>query len=389
MALCLIAVRHRLFLAKARRDPFLLAVILLVLISYNWADVPSESFQKVKSEFLPMVSFGLYLGTSFNIKNLFKKIGIAVTVGLLLSWLTAVGMPSIGKAQGKFAGAWIGVYGNKNASSSYMVLTALNLTLLSFQASCQKFLGIYENRWFLYLGLSATLFTFLTTSGTGVVLSAVIIFFIFLYSRFRWQGKVTVLLLDLTTLIVGSATIFLIANWDAILTGAGKDPTLTGRTVFWNIGIQSVVADRLWFGFGRGGFWNSSGPYVADISQAFGASIWGGGYIPAHGHNGFIELLLDIGLIGITLFAISFLMAWYKSLKQGYATKQPENFFPLGFMILFTINNFTESYTSHLSHIFWPLYIAIALNVGYPSLRSRKGLVNLSTSVDHQKLPHK
>ncbi|NER78680.1 MAG: O-antigen ligase family protein [Leptolyngbya sp. SIO1D8] len=368
-SLFLMVLRFKYLAYKFRRDIFLIAAIFLVFISFNWSDFPDQTFHRVKSEFFPMTSFGFYLATSFDIHRLLKKISFALAIGLVLSWVTAIAVPSIGQASGKFAGAFVGVYSNKNQSSAYMVLTALSLILASFRYSSQKWFGTHQHIWLRYLGLSAFVFVFLTTSGTGLVLSMLLVFNLFLYSRFRWKGKITILVLDFATTIFGSLAIIIIGNWQELLTGLGKDPTLTGRTVFWEIAIQKIVEDRPFFGFGRGAFWAVGSPYPQEISRAFGASIYGGGYVPAHAHNGFIELGLDIGLIGLGLFSASFLMAWIRSFRQGYSPTELENLFPLGFMIFFTINNLTESLTVHLNHLFWPLYIAIAFNAGYVSRR--------------------
>ena len=359
-SLVMIAARSKLLLHKFRRDVFIFAVIFLAVISYNWSDFPIYSFNKVKSELFPMTIFGLYLGVSFDIKTLFKKSTLALIIGLLLSWFAAFAMPSVGRVHtGPFAGAWTGVYGHKNASSSYMVLTALTLILSSLRRSSQRWMGIYRHLWIRGLGISAFGFIFLTTSGTGLVLSFLIAFNLLLYSQFRWRGKVTVLLLDIGVLVVGSLAIIILGNWNGIVTGMGKDPTLTGRTIFWTIGIDSLIEQQPFFGFGKSGFWAPASDYVQEISIAFG-----GGYVPPHAHNGFIELALDIGVVGLGLFAISFFLTWARVLQQGYNTREMENLFPLGFMILFLVNNITESYTFYFNHMFWPLYIAIALNAG-------------------------
>lgn len=380
-SLFLIATRFNFLTWKCSRDPFLVAVIALAFISFIWSDFSSDTFSKVRSELLPMTSFGLYLGASFDIKTLIKKLSNAVIVGLLLSWVTAIAIPSIGKAQGNFSGAWTGVYGHKNSSSTYMILTALTLLLASFQKSSQRWMGVYRHNWFRCLGISAFIFIFLTTSGTGLVLSILITFNLLLYSRFRWRGKITVLLLDLAILVLGSVAIIVLGNWHTILTSMDKDPTLTGRTTFWEVSIQALLNHSPLLGFGRGGFWAPGSPYLQEIARAFGATgAYGGGYVPPHAHNGFIELALDVGLVGLSLFFISFLFIWFRSLKQGYGVKEPENLFPLGFMILFSVNNITESYTLYLYNMFWPLYIAIALNVGQLKLRRKSVETKLQSS---------
>ncbi|NJN20879.1 MAG: hypothetical protein HC812_06395, partial [Leptolyngbya sp. RL_3_1] len=279
-----IATRFKLLAYKAKRNPYILAVIILGLISFVWSASPGYTFFLIRGQLLPMTAFGLYLATSFDVKTLLKKLSYAAIVLLLLSFFAAIAMPSVGIESGKFAGAWKGVFTQKNTASSYMVLTALALFLSSFKSSSKKILGIYKHIWLRCLGLSALGFIFLTTSGTGLVLSILITFALFNYFRFRWQGKITILLFDIAVLLIGSGAIIFIGNWSQILTNAGKDPTLTGRTVFWAIAMQAIWRDRPLLGFGRGEFWNPNGTYVSEIRRAFGANIYSDAYLPAHAH---------------------------------------------------------------------------------------------------------
>lgn len=348
--------RIKQFLKKSRRDIFIVIVIFLVFSSLAWSLNPAYSFALIKGTFFPMTSYGLYLGISFDIKTLMRKLGYALIIGLLLCWLTGAFFPSIGIDQIKFLGAWKGVYGHKNETSSYMVLTALVLILSSLRRTPEKWLGFPRHVVLRYLGISAFIYIFLTTSGTGLALSIIITGALIFYSRFTWQGKVTVFWLEL-------AVIFLIpiaVGWQAIVIAMGKDPTLSSRTIFWDFAIDAVVNQRPLLGFGKGAFWVSEN--VGRIVRAFD-----GGYIPPHAHNGFIEIALDLGLVGIGLFLISCLLTWRKCLLHSYRVSDPEDLFPLGFMILFTLNNMTESLTVYNYSIFWPIYIALALNAGYGS----------------------
>jgi exopolysaccharide production protein ExoQ len=86
-------------------------------------------------------------------------------------------------------------------------------------------------------------------------------------------------------------------------------------------------------------------------------------YIPPHAHNGFIELGLDVGLIGLSIFLVSFTIAYVRALKQAYAAKNSEDFWPLAVLLFVALNNVTESYLLRLANIYWVLYITVALSV--------------------------
>jgi O-antigen ligase len=87
------------------------------------------------------------------------------------------------------------------------------------------------------------------------------------------------------------------------------------------------------------------------------------GFTAPHAHNGYIDLILDIGLIGAILFGISFITTWVRSLKLAYWAQAPEQLWPLGFLLFLTINNMTESYLLWNTNVYWVIYIALALSI--------------------------
>lgn len=351
-SLSLILLRLNVAIGKVQRNPWLFFVIGLALISFLWSDFSDYSFAIIRSEFLPMTAFGLYLGTSFDIKQQVKVLGVGLGVGLIICWITAVAVPSIGRDNEYFIGAWTGVYGHKNGASTLMVLTAVTLLLMSTKKSITNFLTRI-------LVFFAATFVILTTSATGLVLLILVPLFLFLYTRFKWKGKASILFLSLFSLILSLALGILLDNWQDIIVGIGRDPTLTGRVPMWNIAIDKIM-ERPLLGYGKGGFWAPRSPYPLQVGRAVALR-----FIPPHIHNGFIDIALDIGLIGLTCFFISLLLVIWRSLKQAYFRSTPEDLYPLCFLIVFIVNNITENFTIYQYHLLWPIYVAIAMNVGY------------------------
>jgi exopolysaccharide production protein ExoQ len=70
--------------------------------------------------------------------------------------------------------------------------------------------------------------------------------------------------------------------------------TLTGRTELWGE-LLTYVAARPLLGYGLGGFWSQT--HTAYIALALG-------WVVGHSHNGYLEVLLDLGAVGLTLFVI-------------------------------------------------------------------------------------
>ena len=125
----------------------------------------------------------------------------------------------------------------------------------------------------------------------------------------------------------------------------------------WGVMLQRIM-DRPWLGYGRGAFWIRATGFPAQVGGAVSHV-----FVAPHGHNGFFDLMLDVGLIGFTLFMISFLVAFARSLKRAYAAKSSEDLWPLAFLLFLAMNNIMESYLLRLANIYWVLFIAAVLSV--------------------------
>lgn len=76
----------------------------------------------------------------------------------------------------------------------------------------------------------------------------------------------------------------------AFLESSGRTETLSGRTVIWSE-IWPFILERPWLGWGQNAFWS-------DATRFFGNSFWVG--TRNHSHNAYIEVLIDLGIVGLT-----------------------------------------------------------------------------------------
>jgi O-antigen ligase len=106
------------------------------------------------------------------------------------------------------------------------------------------------------------------------------------------------------TIVSGLSFILLTMHRGLILGFLDKDATLTGRTDLWPYVIEAIF-ERPMFGWGFTAFWSPVNPRAEEISSAVG---WGFPVVEAH--NGLLELLLDVGMIGTAFF----LFLWLRNL---------------------------------------------------------------------------
>ncbi|MEA5573935.1 O-antigen ligase family protein [Calothrix sp. UHCC 0171] len=351
IATVLLLLRWKKTIKTALTDKYLLLLTILILSSFIWSDVSILTL-KDSREIIQMTVFGLYFASRFEIKEQVQIIAAAFFIGAVMSLIVVLVVPVIGIHLKDHPGAWKGVFGYKNNLGSMMIISAFTFLFLPKNENRNYSIFYQCYKWF---GLAlSTLLIVQSTSKTSLVISIVLLLILFFYSKYRWQGKVTVVYVDILILIFGAAATIFIGSWSEILTAIGRDPTLTGRTPMWGAALTKLM-ERPLFGFGRSAFWAPGSQYAKDVGLALTE-----GFVPPHGHNGFIDMALDVGLVGISLFAISFLISYFRALKLAYGTKEPENLWYLAFLIFLVMNNLTESFLLYKTNIYWTLYLVSA-----------------------------
>ena len=317
----------------------------LAYFSFIWSQDPEFTLFNSR-QVLMMTFFGLYFASRFSLKEIVELIGLTLFIGCLTSTIVAMVMPTVGAhIGGDHSGAWKGVYGHKNNFGSLMILMWLSFFTLPKDNS-----PIYK-----YIGIFLSIFLILvSTSKTSLVISVLLISMMFFYKNFRWQGKISVIILDLGILILGCLSVFITTYWVEILTELGRDSTLTGRTPIWGVMILKLI-ERPLLGYGRGSFFAPGSPYAFEAGRVLHA-----GWVPGHGHNGFLDLAIDIGLIGLSIFLINYFATFARGLKRAYATNNPEALFPLAFLLFLVLNNITESFLLNQTNIYWVIYVTVA-----------------------------
>lgn len=353
----LLLLHWRRVLRTIHRDWVFWLLTVFVLFSFAWSDFPIETLLNNR-EVAQMTCFGLYFAARFDLKQQIRLLAITFGIGAILSTIVAIGLPSIGKHTTVFPGAWKGVFGHKNTFGGRMLLGAIAFYALPIERS--------RDVWIKWGGIAffATLII-LSTSKTALILLLVMLLFLKSYQGFRWQGKLSIALISLSVLVLGSFSVLVLSNWNELLRALGRDPTLTGRTYIWTVAIRHIL-ERPLFGYGRSAFWLPQSPYPQEVRNYLPS------YVAPHSHNGILDITLDIGFIGLILFLICFITTYAIALKRAYASNRPEYYWGLGFLTYLALNNVTESFLLRLENINWVLFIAAVLTIKQRYIREEQ-----------------
>jgi O-antigen ligase len=87
----------------------------------------------------------------------------------------------------------------------------------------------------------------------------------------------------------------------------GKDASFTGRTELWQT-MLAEVGRHPWIGAGFSGFWVVGNDHLFDLYKQFP-------WFPNSAHQGYLDLLNEIGIIGLVLFLVSCLV-YQKNIRR-------------------------------------------------------------------------
>ena len=125
----------------------------------------------------------------------------------------------------------------------------------------------------------------------------------------------------------------------------GKDATLTGRRKLWPE-LLAFHTNPIW-GTGFESFW------LGDRLQALWEKHW---WQPTEAHNGYLEIYLNLGVLGLIVLAGLFVSTFMRSRRE-----LDRNFefgrFRLGFLAAVALYNFTESAFKGLHPVWFVFYI--------------------------------
>jgi O-antigen ligase len=91
--------------------------------------------------------------------------------------------------------------------------------------------------------------------------------------------------------------------------------------------------------------------------------MWTGGWVPPNAHNGFIDLLAQLGFVGLGSFLISFASNVVRALRLVSESVSAVDLFPLLFLYLVMLSNLTESELVNHNSLLWLLYVALTLQL--------------------------
>lgn len=357
----LITVHQKNFVRVAQKDIWIWLFLGIVIASILWTFAPDVTPRR-SGLLLGTSLFAVYMAMRFTLREQLQLLAVALGIVIVFSFIFAIALPKYGlmtvQEGGIHAGAWRGIMTHKNILGRLMVFSSM---VFLFVAMSNPIRNI-KYRWIPWAGyiLSIALIV-LSTSKSSLVVFLSLTVILFLYRSWRSNYNQLIPLIIALILTVGSISTLLLDNLPVVADALGRDLTLTGRTNIWSA-MFDLIRERPWLGYGFNAVWR-------DWNSEITAYLWRTlAWQCPYGHNGFMDLFIELGIAGLSVFLLSFITTYFRGVMWLRITKCIEGIWPLIYLTFLVMYNISESTLVETNSIFWIVYVStvFSLAIEYP-----------------------
>ena len=274
--------------------------ILLLLgwcfLSALWADVPGITIRRAGLELV--VVFSAMLGVdTLGPRRALQLLRIVLIGVLIVNWVSIFAVPQAvhlpGENDPSLVGDWRGLYFHKNIAGAVCAITAM--VLLYFAAERKSRLDFA-------LALAAIGFAVMTRSKSSLGFLPIALLLGAVY-RWGWKQDLDRLIVTISAaLIAVIVAVYAVGHMSEISHVLENPQEFTGRSAIWQAEL-GYIADHPLLGSGYGTFADTGvhSPLANYVDAKWVTTV-------AHGHNGYLQLMVTTGLIGFALAMIALLV---------------------------------------------------------------------------------
>jgi exopolysaccharide production protein ExoQ len=323
-------------------------LLALAFASVLWSYAPSATLAR-SSTFLCSSTVALYFVCRLGLKRFIETLALAITIAAAISLFVVIFFPGVGIMSNAGAmdestgGAWRGLFSHKNPAGWAMVLGLLTISL-----TLEGRRNLRDAAKILAFGLC--LFILVQSrcdNGMIVALVLALVLPVLLWSRARQSITGAFLgLLIVAVFVTGLLTL----DAENVLAMLGRDTTLNGRTDVWNL-LGDAIGQHPALGFGYGIFWDAGGPASQFVNPFLEWS-------PGEAHNGFIDIVLSLGVAGIIVFVLFLVTGLARAFRLFWRGHGLASAWPLFVMLCVIFSNFAESSFAKGMEVNWITLVA-------------------------------
>ncbi|MBP2021175.1 O-antigen ligase [Clostridium punense] len=325
-------------LIKGRENNYINIFILLLgglsFLSVLWSIEPVETF-KNSILFISTSIIAIYIGQNYKKSEIFRMLMFWFILLMVANLIAIIfKFPGIYQIdETRYESAIKGLFRHRNSLGLYMAFGgSMSLWFLLQFKDNNKIKSLYAINL-----LGSIVLLYLSKSMTAMLLG---VSFLLLVIITRYKKVSKVLIYSIIPVLIG-AVYFLVyqPQWfKDFLLAIGRNPTLTGRSLIWQ-GAVKAIEYKAFIGYGYGSFWTIN-PY----SVLFILPIYRS--IPVNAHNGFMDIMIDFGIIGAIIVFIWLGLTLRKTKKlMDYVSERNYKYlsFSLAYFLFILMYNLFET----------------------------------------------
>lgn len=321
---CVVFIVTILFISgKLRRIKFAwpwIALISFCFASILWSDIPRVSFRAALFIAVTYILINVQI-TLYGWEKTVRFLCLTFFIILICSFATILLFPSYGVAVGTHEGKWQGIFTHKNNLGNFAAISFV-VFYWKYQQEKSK-LSLMAAFFALFLVVGSQ-------SGTAVFSVAAVIFICALLN-FKFTGRIVHKLryaIVIFLIILSFFAVFVAITFEQFSIFE-KDSSFSNRNLIWVYIIAKITASP-WIGYGL----DQLGALTDKNSAEFFTNV---GFIAGSAHNGFLETMFSLGLIGMVLMLWVFMSQLTKK-NSGFGF-----YFLFSYLILYIVMNTFES----------------------------------------------
>lgn len=338
------------FIRSWRGDLGLALFGVFALLSVLWSVAPMVSLYKW-GVFALATLVGSYIGFRMRARAVLHALFWYGAFLAIASLLMAFAAPIIGRMYFGYDGAWRGIFWHRNHLGTLMALGSL---ISGYHLIETSRLGLRKAIPALMVLLLQVFLVLMTRSATGLLVllaSGGLFALAHLWQLVRHRLRRPHYLVALGTAV--AALVIFALRIREVLALLGRNTALSGRIPLWQHVLAEYVSERPILGYGLGAFWDSLSHRVA-TAQAIGSRLR-----IEIGDNGWLDVLLGVGGIGLALFLLVQAVMLQRGIRRVKQARGSIDSLPLTFLLAALLANLAFSLFLETESGVWLVLVAL------------------------------
>lgn len=343
-----------------RNNIWIFLLFIYMLLSIFWSDFSDVSFKRLIKSSGDLVMVLVILTETNALQAATTILKRCFYVYLPISIIMIKYFRDIGVAWSRdgLEEMWVGVSTHKNVLGEVCMISAIYFIWKITKTKDRK--QLITNAVFLMMAL-----WLLNGSNTSHSSTSILVFLfglIMILVLYFMKSNLVYLKRNITIFVLASVFLVLIAHLAigaftdktlllATVEASGRDMTFTGRTDLWD-DMLKIASQNPILGVGYGSFW------IGDMAN----NLWEKyTWRPEQGHNGYVDVYVELGLVGLVILSVVIVNA-YRDILKGFNTDFEFCRLRVIFLTMILVHNITESSFLRGTHNLWFIFLLVVVS---------------------------